>query len=508
MGSLHETNRSLWVATTPETNHLPMGGNAKVEVAVVGAGIAGLTTAYLLHRAGVSVAVVEAGRIASGATGYTTAKLSSLQGLTYAGLLQRHGEEKARLYAQASQAAVDKVGAIAEQEGIACDYRRLPAFTYTENGEGIADIEKEVEAAQGLGLPATFTTDTDLPYAVKGAVRFENQAMFHPRKYCIGLAALIDGDGSRVFERTRALGVEEGDNPVVLTDQGKLHAGHVVIATHLPFIDKGAFFARTSPSRSYALAARMASPPQGLYLSTESPTRSIRPYEEEAESYVLLGGEGHKVGQDPDTSQRYAALEAFARRFNVESIEFRWSAEDYTPADGLPYVGAMTSDSDRLLVATGFNKWGMTSGTAAGMILADLILGRPNPWVPAFDATRLAPGASAKKVVTENLDAAKHLVGDRLHDLAADDVEALDPGQGSVARWHGRKVAAYRDEAGQLHAVSPSCTHMGCTVAFNTAEKTWDCPCHGSRFDLGGRVIQGPAVKDLETVSVESPAHP
>ncbi len=239
-----------------------------------------------------------------------------------------------------------------------------------------------------------------------------------------------------------------------------------------------------------------------MFLSDDS-TRSIRPHPLGDETILIVGGEGHKVGQDPDTRRRYAALEAWAHeRFDVASIDYRWSAQDYMPVDAVPYIGKMTSGSERIWVATGFRKWGMTSGTTAAMLLSEAILGRHNPWAPVFDATRVRPRASAKELISENIDAAGHLVGDRLAMVLAPAVTELARGEGRIVEADGDKVAAYRNEEGTVYAVSPTCTHLGCVVSWNTAEKSWDCPCHGSRFDPQGRVIQGPAVKDLEAKTV------
>ncbi len=508
MGSLAERNISLWVATSPQTNYPPLSGDVTADVVVVGAGITGLSTAVLLKRAGVRVAVIEAGRVASGVTGYTTAKITSLHGLVYAHLVKQVGGEQARQYADANQTAIGQVAAFVEEYEIDCDFRRAAAYTYTEDPARVGDIEAEVGASRGLGLPASYTETTDLPYPVRGAVRFDDQAHFHPRKYCLALAELIPGNGSHVFEATRVTGVEEGSPCEVTTGHGTIRAQHVVLATQIPFMDRGGFFAKTSPSRSYALGVRVEGVvPEGMYLSIDSPTRSIRPHLIGDETMLIIGGEGHKVGQDPDTRRRYAALEEWSReRFDVRSIDYRWSAQDYIPVDNLPYIGRLTSGSERIFVATGFKKWGMTTGTFAGMIISDVILGRDNPWSSLFDATRVDLTHSAKQFVTENANVAKRFLSDRVGIPKASDLTALAPGEGRVVEIDGERVAAYRDEAGYVHAVSPICAHMGCVVSWNSAERTWDCPCHGSRYDFDGHAIQGPTVRDLEPKAMEAPA--
>jgi glycine/D-amino acid oxidase-like deaminating enzyme/nitrite reductase/ring-hydroxylating ferredoxin subunit len=505
------------VGTTASTSYPSLTGRIDVDVAVVGGGIAGLTTALLLKQAGATVAVIEADRVASGTTGYTTAKVTSLHGLTYAGLVSTHGEDRARQYAQANQAAIEQVAALVDQLHIDCQFERQPAFTYTTEAPRRADIAAEVEAATTLGLPASYTEQTALPFPVEAAIRFEDQAQFHPRRYCLALAQAIDGDGCHVFETTRALGVDEtGDRPVVRTDGGDVVAADVVVATLLPFVDLGGFFAKAHPMHSYALAARIDGPvPEGMYLGADSPTRSVRPVHLDGEGVgdgelgLILGGESHKVGQGGDTDQYYADLEAWARAsFPVRSIEYRWSAHDYVPVDSVPYVGR-SPRSLRVHVATGFKKWGMTNGTAAGMILADTLVGRANPWAEVFDATRVDTSKSTvKEFVSENLDVGKRFVSDHVTRLASPPAEHLAPGEGGLVKVDGEDVAAYRRPDGSLVAVSAVCTHLGCTVAWNPAETTWDCPCHGSRFSCEGKVVYGPAVADLASLGPDPAPQP
>ena len=504
MASL-DGNVSYWVATTPETGFPSYpGGDLKVEVAVLGGGITGLTTALLLQQAGASVAVVEAGRVAGGVTGFTTAKVTSLHGLTYAKLTSTFGAEGARVYAEANQAGLELIAGLVEELRIDCDFERLPAFTYTEDPQRVSAIEEEVEAAQQAGLPASFSSEIGLPFPVQGAVRVEGQAQFHPRRFCLGLADAIEAGGGRVFEQTRALDLRPGFPSTVKTEHGPLRAEHVVVATHLPFFDPAGLFAKTSPSRSYAAVATLAEPaPPGMYLSADAATRSVRPLVVGSRQAVLAGEE-HKTGHGPDTHAHYQALEAWARdRFPVRSVDYRWSAQDYLPADNVPYIGRLLPGYGRLHVATGFKKWGMTHSAVAAMLLRDHITGRPNPWSGLFRATRLHPLASARAVAVHNLDVGLRFAGDRLLTARPPPAPELAPGEAGLRELEGEKVAAYRDEHGRLQAVSGRCTHLGCLVAWNAAERTWDCPCHGSRYTYDGKVIQGPAVDDLAPKPLE-----
>ncbi|MCU1373607.1 MAG: FAD-dependent oxidoreductase [Actinomycetia bacterium] len=495
MGSIKERNASLWVRTTGGAPWPVLSEDATTDVVVVGAGITGLTTARLLAARGVAVTVVEAGELCAGATGYTTAKVSSLHGLVYGELADRFGDERAAAYGAANQAAVAEVRRLVEADGIACELEAADAFTWTEQPGRMAAVAKEAAVAARLGLPADHTTETALPFPVLGAVRFRDQAQLHPRKYCLGLAEAAARQGAVIHEHTRALDVEESSGGcTVTTDRGTIRAGHVVLATHLPFPARGAYFARAYPTRSYCIAAK-AEAPEGMYLSADEPTRSVRGA---AGGWLIIGGEGHKVGHDDDTRRRYQALEGWAaERFGITAVEHRWSAQDHRTADGLPYVGRLDPFAHRVFVATGFRKWGMTNGTAAAMILADAVTGTEHPWAWVFDSTRFELARSARTFVRENAVVATRFVGDKVATLRRPKADDLGEGEGGIVDLDGHKVAAYRGPDG-LHCVSARCTHLGCEVRFNTAEATWDCPCHGSRFDVEGRVLEGPAVRDLE----------
>ena len=498
-----EVTSSLWVATSQSTSYPRLTESTSTDVVVVGGGLTGLTTAYLLTQAGVSVAVLEGRRIATGTTGHTTAKITSLHGLPYADLIEGHGVDRAQRYADANQTAIEEIARIVEGEGLDCDFRRMAAYTWTESVERVAEVQAEVAAAIRLQLPAALVDKTPLPFPVEAAIRFSDQAMFHPRKYCLGLAAAIVARGGRIFEESRALAVRNLHGRVVVqTADGVIDADRVVQATLLPFDDPGGTFAKTHPSRSYAIATRVADPvPDGMFLGMDDPTRSVRPYSSDGETYLVIGGEEHKTGQDEDTEERFEAVEAWAReRFAITHVDHRWSAQDYIPADGIPYVGRATPGNDRMLVATGFKKWGMTNGTAAAIMLRDLVVGVPNDWLEVFDATRLRPRPAVGELVAQNVDVARRFVGGRLS--LAGTLDEVPPGTGTVVQEGARRLAAYRDDSGELTVLSARCTHMGCLVAFNDAERSWDCPCHGSRFALDGAVIEGPATDPLERVDV------
>jgi glycine/D-amino acid oxidase-like deaminating enzyme/nitrite reductase/ring-hydroxylating ferredoxin subunit len=495
---MNDARRSLWLSD-PRPHFPTLEASITVDVAVIGGGITGLTTAHLLKAAGKSVAVVELGRIGQGASGNTTAKLTVGHGLIYAELLREQNEEVARHYADSNRAAIDRIEQIVAEAGITCDFERADNYVYTESSDRVAAIEDEQRAARRAGIEAVLTTETDLPFPVLAAIRIENQAQFHPGKYLAGLAERIAGDGSSVFEHTRATGVRRGD---VETASGEIRALHVVVATHLPFLDRGLFFAKAHPAKSYAIAAPVdeGAAPRGMYISVEEQTRSIRSTPgPDGSRYLVVGGEGHKVGDDPDTERRYAALERFLRERFGGDPEYRWSAHDYVAVDHLPYIGRLSRRDERIYVATGFAKWGLTKATFAAEIITDTILGRRNGFAGVYDATRRTARGSAGTLVRENVHVARHFFGDRVRSRPGRHaVERLQPGEGTIARLGGRVYAVYRDPEGKLHSLSPRCTHLGCLVAWNGADQTWECPCHGSCFSGGGGLIEGPATRDLQ----------
>jgi glycine/D-amino acid oxidase-like deaminating enzyme/nitrite reductase/ring-hydroxylating ferredoxin subunit len=487
---------SLWIETAPGSPKPPLEGALEVDVVVVGGGITGVTSALLAKEAGARVALVEAGRIAGGVTGHTTAKVSSLHGLTYARLSKSFGDEGALAYAGANQAGLERIARFVSELEIDCDFERKPNYTYTDSPADRHKIEEEVVAATRLGLPASFVESLDLPFPISAAVRFSHQAQFHPRRYVLALAERIPGGGSHLFEHTRVHSIDDGRPCVVRTGTGSVKADQVIVATHMPLLDRGLYFARVHPERSYVLAARLGGAlPDAMYLSTETPAHSIRTHPVDGDRLLLVGGESHKTGQS-DTSERYRALARWAQEaFEIERFEYRWATQDNMPADGMPFIGKLWPFSSRLHTATGFRKWGLALGTAAAMMLIDAVNGRENRWAASFDPMRLKLRASVGELVKENTDVALRFVGDRLTKRSS--AAGLAAGEGRIVRDHLGQAAVYRDDEGRLHELSARCTHLGCIVSWNSAERTWDCPCHGSRFDHEGAVIQGPAVEPL-----------
>jgi glycine/D-amino acid oxidase-like deaminating enzyme/nitrite reductase/ring-hydroxylating ferredoxin subunit len=502
-------HESWWIASTEPTAYPALAAGVDTDVVVLGAGIAGITTAYALAREGRSVVLLDAGRVAEGVSGYTTAKVSVGHNLVYADLAERFDPETARGYAQSQSRALAWLCETVEQEGIDCELERLPSVVYTEVAEDREQVEAEVSAARAAGLPASLVTETSLPYDVVAAARLEDQAQFHPRRYLLALVERFVALGGQVFEQTRALDVDAGTPCVVRTDRGELRAGEVVVATHYPFLDRGLLFARLAQYRDVVVAFRVPADraPAEMAISTgseEGGTHSVRtaPYVDGDRLLIVTGGQ-YKTGTTSDVDSAYAELTAWEQgRFGVGEPDYRWSTQDASSVDRMPYIGRFPNAGEHVWVATGFSAWGMTGGTMAGMLLTDLLQGRPNAWADLYDPSRKDLRASARTFLTENLEVAKEMVSGQFRtDLGGPD--ELGPGEAGIYRRGVGLVAAHRDESGLVRAVSARCTHLGCTVRFNDAERTWDCPCHGSRFGLDGQVLHGPAVTPLEVVEAD-----
>lgn len=465
---------------------------------VIGGGVTGLMIAERLAATGRDVCVVEARRVAAGVTGSSTAKVTSLHGATYHRLARR-GPGHATAYAQAAQAGLDAFRRLVETHDIDCGWARMDAVTYTADPQQTRTIRAEAEAAAAAGLAVIDGTNLAVPFPVAAAVRCPDQAMLDPVRFCRGLAEVLRRQGVQILEGARVRHVQTGPPHVATTDDTTISAPVMVLATQLPIYDPGLFFARCEPVRSYVIAATLDQPaPEVMSISIDDPARSMRPIEPGG-SRVLLGGPSHRVGEGGDTRRFVAELEQWARdTFEVRSVDARWSAQDMVPADEVPFIGRMPRAAEGVLVATGFKKWGFTSAAVAGILLSDLLEGRDNPWAETFDSTRLAVDpAAAGELVRSNAAVAVHFIGDRISSLAPADAATLAPGEAGIVQHAGEKVAGFRDDEGELHLLSARCPHMGCLVAWNPAERSWDCPCHGSRFGTDGEVITGPATIPL-----------
>ena len=497
---------SPWMQAQPPA-HPPLAEDESVDVCVIGAGIAGLTTAYLLTEAGSSVLVLDDGPVGSGETGRTTAHLSNAIDDRYFVIERLHGERGAELCADSHTVAIDRIEAIAAAEAIDCDFERLDGYLFLGPGDEPKLLARELDAARAAGLT---TVDLFDSAPVEGFVtgpclRFPRQAHVHPLKYLAGLARAVERRGGRIRTGTHVDDVQDGAPAIVRTTSGRtVRARSVVVATNTPVNDRFVIHTKQAAYRSYAIAARVpaGSITHALFWDTCDPYHYIRlqPLDGEDGELLIVGGEDHKTGQHSDTIlERQARLEAWAReRFPmITDVPFRWSGQVMEPVDRVAFIGRNPGD-DHIYIATGDSGMGMTHGTIAGLLLSDLILGKDNRWASLYDPGRITLRAT-DEFLKENLNVAARY-GEWLSPGDVPSEDQIAPGAGAVLRDGLTRLAVYRDADGALHRRSAVCPHLGCVVAWNPAERSWDCPCHGSRFDPFGRVLNGPALTPLAEV--------
>lgn len=494
---------SVWMATETLPSFQPLQMNVTCDVCVVGAGIAGLTTAYLLAREGRHVVVLDDGPIVSGETERTTAHLASALDDRFFHLEKTHGEKGVRLAFESHAAAINRIEAIVRTEEISCDFQRLDGYLFVPPGEDLEILERELMAAKRAGFSdAQMVGRAPIESFDTGrAIRFPNQGQFHPLKYLAHLAHAICRQSGQIFAYTHATEIKGGKSAHVATSRTHIvEAGAIVVATNTPVNDRIAIHTKQAPYRTYVIAAKVkpGTVAPALYWDTPDPYHYIRLQGD----LLILGGEDHKTAQATDPQECFARLEEWAReRFNILQVEFRWSGQVMEPVDSLAFIGRNPGDCDNVFVATGDSGQGMTHGTIAGILITDLICGRENPWCELYDPSRKMFRALGE-YARENLNVAGQY-GAYLSGGDVKDAELIAPESGAVVRRGMKKVAVYCDERGQRHECSAVCPHMGCIVGWNPVEKTWDCPCHGSRFDKYGKVLNGPANTDLELVASE-----
>ena len=480
-----ERGESLWIQKH-DTSRPSLKGEITTEVAVIGGGLAGVLIAYLLQSKGVPVVVLECRTAGGGVTKNTTAKITSQHDLIYKKLITYMGEQRAREYATANQLAIEKYKEIVKALNIDCDFEVLPNYLYTLDNE--QKIRQEVDAALRLGLPASFTKETTLPFQVKGAIKLDNQAQFHPIKFLDVIAGKL-----KIYENTRVIQINK--NGLIQTDGGSVKAKKIVVATHYPFINvPGYYFIRLHQERSYLTALEGCGQDKqeldGMYLDADPDGFTFRKYT----NYLIFGGGSHRVGkyQPPDA---YANIEKAAKKWYPNAkIKYTWSAQDCMTPDSVPYIGRYSVRTPNIYVATGFNKWGMSSSMVSAMIISDMITSKDNKNREVFKPRRLMMSGSnvmLKDVAIITIS----LLSEHLN-ISHDRLKNIRKGQAGVIRHNGQRVGVYRDKDDKYYFVSTKCPHLGCKLEWNQNEMTWDCPCHGSRFDYRGKMINNPAMSD------------
>ncbi len=504
---------TLWMNQVPPLRREPLNENISVDVCVVGAGIAGLTSAYLLLKAGRSVAVLESATIGSGQSGRTTAHFVTALDDRYFNLEKYHGLEGARLAAESHSAAIDQVEEIIQTENIDCDWRRLSGYLYLSPYEDLSLLEKEYDAVLRTGAMSIQWLDRAplATFDTGKCLHFPRQACFHPMKYLAGLTRAIEAMGGKIYTETHADKIEGGKPAHVTTqDHFTVTATALLVATNTPINDFAVIHTKQVPYRSYVIAAPIpkgcVNP--GLYWDTHDSYHYIRVDDAAMDKdYLLVGGEDHKTGQNKHPEQAFDRLEKWTKKHfpMVQSIAYRWSGQVMEPVDGLAYIGRNPMDSDNVYIITGDSGNGMTHCTLGAMLISDLIMGRENAWEKLYSPSRISL-RSAPQYIKDNINTISQYRS-WFASSETSSVDGIECGEGAVIRDGLSQTAVYRAEDGGLHRCSAVCPHMGAIVAWNRVEKTWDCPCHGSRFDAQGHVINGPAITNLAEVNA-APAEP
>ncbi len=515
-------DKSYWISTwvDKKKQYPKLQEQEKTEVVIIGGGLTGLTTAYYLTKAGKEVVLLEKDKICNHTSGNTTAKITSQHGLFYTYLLQSVGREEAKQYLEANEKAIQNIAQIIQEENIECDFEWQDSYVFTQKQEEVAKIKKEVEALEYLGFQAEFVENIPIPIKEKqkeenneyiniqkkvlGAIRFPKQAQFNPCLYAQGLANKIEERQGKIFENSKVIDIKkQGEEYEILTEEAKIKAKEVVIASHYPIINApGFYFMKMYQVTSYLIAVETKEPLfEGMYINSEDPTISLRTAKYGDKRLLIVGGMDHKTGAKINLKDSYKRLEEVAKQLYPDAkVLYRWNTEDCIPLDKIPYIGEFSNLWPNVYVGTGYKKWGMTSSNVAANIITDKILGKRNIDEEVFKSTRLKPIKNYEELGNMLKEVSYSAVFNKLEKIT-ELVKDVKQNEGKIVEVEGKKVGVYRDEKGEVYAVKPYCTHLGCELSWNNLDKTWDCPCHGSRFTYEGKSIYDPAIKDLERFS-------
>lgn len=498
-------NKSLWQDTKTYTPRRSSLSASRYDAVIVGGGMTGVMTAFMLQQAGRSCLIAEAHNLGFGTTGGTTAHLNTLMDTPYTEITRNFGENASRTVARAAANAIKMIEANISAFQIDCAFSRADAYLFSQTEQESNELETIVDAAASAGVLAKNTIELPLPVAFEKAARFDGQAKFEPMSYLYAMAQAFEESGGQIVENCRVTGFDDhGDFVSLHSSEGEIEAAKVVYATHIP-PGINILHLRCAPWRSYAIAVRLkdAIYPEGLIYDMKDPYHYYRSQRIGSESYLIAGGKDHKTGEGSNTDHVFSALRAHVQKiFNVQEVTHQWSSQYFESADGLPYIGGLPGASANVYVATGFGGNGMTYSHVAAMEISNLIVKNESLYEELFSPSRVKPVAGFRNFVSHNADVVKHFVGkwfgvERMQELAG-----LSPGEGRVIRFDDHLVAVSKDDEGEIHAISPVCTHLGCHVAWNATEHSWDCPCHGARYSRTGEVLTGPAVQDLETMGL------
>lgn len=498
---------SYWIDSVKFESFPHLDKDIDVDVCIVGGGITGISTAYLLVNQGYSVCILEKDQIGQKTTGHTTAKVTSQHGLFYDYLTQTFSTKFAKGYLDANEQAISNIEEIIKREKISCDFKRVDNYVYTTDEKEVIKIKQEVQAVNLLDFPAKLIDSSSLPFPILSAICFPNQAQFHPLKYVKGLTECILKKNGKIFENTKVYDIKKQDqNYEVITKDYHVKAKYVVLACHYPIINApGFYFLKMYQETSYIIGFTTNSPIfNGMYINTKSPIASFRivPYEDK--KLVLLGGSNHKTGTKEDISQAYTSLEEYAKSLYPDAnILYRWNTEDCISLDKIPYIGPFSHLMPNVYVATGFKKWGMTTSNVAANIISNSIMQKSNPYQEIFLSTRFHPIQNGTEFVNMLKQTSESLVADKFK-IPEETLDSIKKEEGKIIELENTKLGIYRDENGKYFAIRPICSHLGCELNWNPNEKTWDCPCHGSRFSYTGKSLYSPSIDDIPLLSIDN----
>lgn len=495
---------SLWQSATMTHHRTILPTKKYYDTLIIGGGITGITTALLLQKSGQACILAEKNTLGFGTTGGTTAHLNTFFDATYPQIERDFGEEAAKLVAQSGVESLNMIKQFVDEYGINCDFEYKDGYLFSQNEDESKALMEIFEASKKAGVAVSETDENGLPIPFEKAIKFKQQAQFHPLHYINALADEFIRIGGVIVEHTFIKKTDYGAGMhSVQSEKFTIVASNLVYATHIP-PGINTFSVKCAPYRSYVLGLSLANEdyPQALSYDMLDAYHYFRTHVIDGKPYLLIGGEDHKTGHG-NPQHSFLSLEQYAKRyFDIVSIDYRWSAQYYVPIDGLPYIGLLPHSNPNTFLATGFNGNGMVFGTLSSKIISDLILQKKNSYALLFDPGRIKPIAGFASLVAENADVAWHFIADRFSKTATSAISELRPCQGKLIEVHGRQLAIYKNEKGEITALNPRCTHAGCTVKFNDVEQSWDCPCHGGRYDITGKVLTGPPLKDLESINI------
>jgi glycine/D-amino acid oxidase-like deaminating enzyme/nitrite reductase/ring-hydroxylating ferredoxin subunit len=496
---------SLWQYGMPPYNPAKDDFPLEAEVVIVGGGITGLSTALQIQRAGKTCVLIEAQELGFGTTSGTTAHLNTLLEAPYYRIKKDFGAENAHLVAKLTRNSIELVARNVEEYSIDCSFTKLPAYVFSEDDKQSEELEKIVDGAKEVKLEMDFSASLPIPIPFKKVAKVEGQAQIHATKYLYGLANAFEKAGGRIVQNCRVTDIKSKDKETsVITSKGDIKAGYVVYATHIPPGVNILHF-RCPPYRSYVLGVKLKNGhyPDALVYDLQDPYHYFRTQEVDGQQYLIAGGEDHKTAHDDNTNLRFTKLESYVRQYyEVDSVAFRWSSQFFESTDGLPYIGHLPGNPSNIFVATGFAGNGVTLGSASALVLADIICNGESEYEKLLNPNRVKPMVGLDTFIKEQADVVGAFIGKRLGIEKIEGAADLARGEAKVVKYEGSSVALYKDEAGQLFPVNPTCPHVKCVVAWNTAEKSWDCPCHGSRFSFTGELLTAPARQNLEVINL------